>query len=570
MADIDVTLAIDEKPALKALKNIENSVKSTEKSFNGLGKVIGALAIGNFIQDTYSYAKSTQNMSMASLSAVNAQENMGRQLNVLRQALLKILQPLNDFVATIELSTEKVIAFWNMIKVFLVAITAMFVGGKLLSGVKSIVDNIKILGSSTAALLNIVKPLAIQFKELFSVILGSGQSALSRLLALALAVGIALRKLSPVALGLGALYYGNKIFNEEKPQYGPFEGRIYGQETQDMMENWPQQQANIIANMERMRETDIGNLKLQNKQLLDQLKIEEQILGIEEKHIPFIQARGQLLQQRDAMLNDINNRILNMSDEQVAAGGKGVLEAQKDQVTRMFERQSVLVSDALLKIQNRQAEVDRRRKIFEMGEEQARAYEEERRAIEEFIDTKNREIEARNRSREAMTGWVESWKQFKDDATDAAQMVRDQFNSVFSNIDNALDNFVRTGKLSFKDLITSISRDLASLGLRNAFRQMVGSGFDLFGQHFSGAFAGGFANGGYIPAGKFGVVGERGPEFVSGPAQITPMNGGGTVINNYISAMDAKSVAQLFAENRKTLLGVTEQAKKELNYKGMR
>ena len=45
-------------------------------------------------------------------------------------------------------------------------------------------------------------------------------------------------------------------------------------------------------------------------------------------------------------------------------------------------------------------------------------------------------------------------------------------------------------------------------------------------------FAGGFAEGGYIPGGKWGVVGERGPEVISGPNTITPMGDGVSVIVN--------------------------------------
>ena len=52
---------------------------------------------------------------------------------------------------------------------------------------------------------------------------------------------------------------------------------------------------------------------------------------------------------------------------------------------------------------------------------------------------------------------------------------------------------------------------------------------------------------------------------------ITPNNklgGGGmasnTYITNNISAIDSKSVAQLFAENRQTLFGNVEQARREL------
>jgi hypothetical protein len=39
-----------------------------------------------------------------------------------------------------------------------------------------------------------------------------------------------------------------------------------------------------------------------------------------------------------------------------------------------------------------------------------------------------------------------------------------------------------------------------------------------------------------------------------------------TYITNNISAMDAKSVAQLFVENRKTLLGTVNMARKEMPY----
>jgi hypothetical protein len=47
------------------------------------------------------------------------------------------------------------------------------------------------------------------------------------------------------------------------------------------------------------------------------------------------------------------------------------------------------------------------------------------------------------------------------------------------------------------------------------------------------AFSGFFAEGGSIPSGGWGVVGERGPEVVQGPARVTPMGGGegGLTIN---------------------------------------
>ena len=87
-----------------------------------------------------------------------------------------------------------------------------------------------------------------------------------------------------------------------------------------------------------------------------------------------------------------------------------------------------------------------------------------------------------------------------------------------------------------------------------------------------------FRSGGDPPVNRPSLVGERGPElFVPKTAgtiipnnQLGMVDGPRTVTNTYItnniSAVDAKSVAQLFAENRKTLLGTIALAQKESPY----
>jgi hypothetical protein len=65
-------------------------------------------------------------------------------------------------------------------------------------------------------------------------------------------------------------------------------------------------------------------------------------------------------------------------------------------------------------------------------------------------------------------------------------------------------------------------------------------------------FAGFFANGGMIPAGQFGIAGESGPEVISGPATVTPMNqlgGGMTQVTYNINAVDAASFRSLLARD---------------------
>lgn len=65
-------------------------------------------------------------------------------------------------------------------------------------------------------------------------------------------------------------------------------------------------------------------------------------------------------------------------------------------------------------------------------------------------------------------------------------------------------------------------------------------------QDDSGGYSGAYATGGFIPAGKYGIAGESGPEFVQGPAMITsaastadrlanPTGGGGNVEVNIVN-----------------------------------
>ena len=73
------------------------------------------------------------------------------------------------------------------------------------------------------------------------------------------------------------------------------------------------------------------------------------------------------------------------------------------------------------------------------------------------------------------------------------------------------------------------------LGKVAGFAKSSGIGRSI-GSAFSGAkslFSGFFADGGRIPSGKYGVVGERGPEMVGGPATVTPMGAGGNITFNF-------------------------------------
>jgi hypothetical protein len=141
--------------------------------------------------------------------------------------------------------------------------------------------------------------------------------------------------------------------------------------------------------------------------------------------------------------------------------------------------------------------------------------------------------------------------------------------TVWNNMNNALDNFVESGILSFHDLAGSIIKDLMKIELKasamNLWRALSGGNglTGLMAMLSTGAFLGApitgmtqsqfqmpeFADGGSPPVGMPSLVGERGPEiFVPKTAgTIIPNNqlgsmGGTTNVTNYnINAIDTKS-----------------------------
>jgi len=255
------------------------------------------------------------------------------------------------------------------------------------------------------------------------------------------------------------------------------------------------------------------------------------------------------------------------------------------------------------------------------------------------------------------SGWSKAFKEYADNATNAAMTAQRIFGKTFQGIEDLIVDFVKTGKFNFKEFLADIGEEILRSQVRTAlanigqslgvgglfggggvqggqgatatnplFVSVVGGGgafsnpaanfggmvgangifgpggapmisgggigggitgamgglgnivstvsnvwsgikniggglYDTvskIGSGISDFFAGFFADGGVIPKGKFGVVGERGPEFVSGPATVTPMGGGGNVTYN-INAVDAMSFKQMIARDPSFIHAVASQ-----------
>jgi lambda family phage tail tape measure protein len=181
----------------------------------------------------------------------------------------------------------------------------------------------------------------------------------------------------------------------------------------------------------------------------------------------------------------------------------------------------------------------------------------------------------------------EALERFNVEIEDNAKKLKEMYDSVLGNMGSAIDNFVKTGKLSFKDLARSIIQDLIAIqmkaqatGMFNMLMRIMG-GYTPGGSSASNLpdnrdIGGGWnpnaAGGGDLAAGKIGLVGELGPElFVPKSAgTIIPNNAmgsmGGTtnVTNNYINAIDTKSFEQRLLGSSSAIWAANKYGEKNL------
>ncbi len=131
--------------------------------------------------------------------------------------------------------------------------------------------------------------------------------------------------------------------------------------------------------------------------------------------------------------------------------------------------------------------------------------------------------------------------------------LEDALGGSFDNIGDRWLDLLR--RMAAQALAANLSDALlGNFGKTGKVGGLIGAGLDLF--------AGFFDQGGRIPAGKFGVVGERRPELVQGPATVTPMadlagGGGSTFIYNVAAGVGR---SELVAALRQ----VKEQTKAEM------
>jgi lambda family phage tail tape measure protein len=172
-------------------------------------------------------------------------------------------------------------------------------------------------------------------------------------------------------------------------------------------------------------------------------------------------------------------------------------------------------------------------------------------------------------------GWEEAFNKYVENAYNSSEQARNLFSTFTRGMEDSILNFVKTGKLSFKDLANTILEQIIRIQVQRASASLFGgqSGGGLLGGIFSGiGKIFGFANGGTPPINRPSLVGEQGPELFipraagtiipNGQTMAALAGGGGTSVTYNIQAVDAASFRNLVARDPQFLFQVTEKGRR--------
>jgi lambda family phage tail tape measure protein len=333
----------------------------------------------------------------------------------------------------------------------------------------------------------------------------------------------------------------------------------------------------------RIRENDLKIGEIMNRQIDERLKAEQKLRD-EEIKLGEVRNRqtetyfktNQQIKERQTLeslsldrqrtiLNYENEtRLVREKDKQLALDIFNIRSQQEDKIRAIQQESNLLEAD-------REERINRENQLAEKAIELAKERNRIMREMQEGDQAK---------------GFTKRMEEFFAFAPTAMENGAQMFDSLMSNMTGALDNFVNTGKLSFKDLTRSIIQDIIRIQLRAQMTSLFSSMFSP-ASVFRGSNDGWFQNvfmaqpraaGGPVSADSPYMVGERGPELFmprqSGTIipnnQINNMGSTTNVTNNYINAIDVKSFENRLLESSNTIWAGYQYANKQLASNGRR
>jgi len=639
---------------IDGLGRIQDQTIQTKMAMEVMGKG-GAAAYAGISRDVRGYIAENFQAATAIKQAELAQENFQRAVSNLQIELLKVLTPLNEFIADIKVSGTAIGEFVKTAAAIGSVVLAFTALGKILSIIRGafslLAGGVALVQKGAGSLSKTWELIVYQFNKFKS----AGEFTSKTM------EGIA-KRFKFLTQGIGLLTKGLGIL-------GAAIASVFAYFSPDTILNGLKDIATNLGLVKTEAEKLADEQERQRKQAAEayaeEMKlIDEKIKGIQEigkaykeaglvvlenldnelKYLKMTEREAEVAKALDDIEKNRKETVKKLQEEldKIPAGEKvRRAEIQKtiDSVNADTEATKKGAAEKIGALQKEREAIDARNRAIEFGEtirqdtaslktmkdeiemlyltaDQREVYQkklENERGLKERLAAIDREaatvgknatqsqIDDWQRRREAAIAYyteldvlqqqekiaredqarqIDIWGKETKKALEDSISPANQVKNFWDGLSGQIDNFVRTGKFSIKDFLASMIQDFIAAKMKLAALELfkslgLGGGGGLFG----GAIIPGFlAGGGNAQQGKPYVVGEKGPELFVPPTagRVVPNHAVGDgqvsapVTNNYItnniSAIDAKSVAQLFVENRKQLFGSVKMAEREMPY----
>ena len=373
----------------------------------------------------------------------------------------------------------------------------------------------------------------------------------------------------------------------------------------------------------RLRVESVGMDKLKSELLSLELQRKTELLRIDEQEKASLDKANQTDSEKLAIRR--NADLDRESAQQRFLNGRNLViktyQQELDAIARTMQAQEAVfdldVKSQVLE-QNRyqmrdtdvrltQEKIDLERKLVDLRKQQEDAlarlgqgdlYQAEYNRIQNLIDAETALSKARQKNiideearRKSFTeGFESTVRQFAIDAENYGKLGADLFSSAIGNMNSAIDNFVKTGKLGFKDFAKSVIQDILAMMMKFQAMQLTMAGLRALGfGSFAAPMMGAPVSSGILPVtpafaaagGEIDgptIVGENGPELfipqrrgtvipnLQASSMMQPQ--AQTVFNgpyiNSMSAIDTQSAVQFLAQNKQAVWAANQSAQRSL------
>jgi lambda family phage tail tape measure protein len=534
--------------AAKGLSTLDDTLTRNAKGFEVFGKSFKTVDVVGFAEDMSQANKAADEQAIAIQAAADAYDKLGQNARNSMVIVASSIGPtLNSFLDYLKQLNGESNDFGKAFKV--VFQTVAIVAANVLYIVKGILGEIVAIGNFADNLITKNLATAIAENEKY------------------------VKKTIQDRAALADFYDKVMSPDEETPKNKPQSqsGRttVLGKdkEKEAALRERMRLDAQAAREMERyLEEEERKRLKTIYDLNQEQKKYSKTLFDIEGQEVAAYTNEAKRIEAAQRQL-EIQNELLNIS------------QLTKD----MRSEDAQLAKDLYLNEQRRldaEKEINRNNLLDADAKKELIARQNElAKATEDYLNAQNKAIKAQ-REGTFQDGFGKQAAKFLRDMPTELEMGAKAFDSLMGNMESAIDRFVRTGKLSFKDLARSIIQDLIAMQMKamatsffsTIFSTPVGPTMD------AGALPSSFdqykprADGGSVSSNSTYLVGERGPElFVpSGSGTIIPnhsmssMGGTTNVTNNYINAIDTKSFEERLLGSSTAIWAANKYGEKSL------